>query len=83
MSQKISIIVPCYNEEESIPVFYEKTSKILEGMDVDYEICFVNDGSGDGTTNGASDGEDGEGDGTTNGAEISVRKRHCMRAFAT
>ena len=49
MSQKISIIVPCYNEEESIPVFYEKTSKILEGMDVDYEICFVNDGSGDGT----------------------------------
>jgi glycosyltransferase involved in cell wall biosynthesis len=49
MRQKISIIVPCYNEEESIPVFYEKTSKILEGMDVDYEICFVNDGSGDGT----------------------------------
>lgn len=49
MRQKISIIVPCYNEEESIPVFYEKTSKILGEMDVDYEICFVNDGSGDGT----------------------------------
>ena len=33
---KISVIVPCYNEEESLPLFYNETSKVLmsiEGID--------------------------------------------------
>ena len=45
---KISIIVPCYNEEESIPLFYKEISKIIKKMkDVTFELLFVNDGSPD------------------------------------
>lgn len=46
---KISVIVPCYNEEESLAHFYEKTALVLEQMDVDYELLFVDDGSSDKT----------------------------------
>lgn len=47
---KISIIVPCYNEQEAIPVFYEETEKIVSKIhDVDIEYIFVNDGSSDET----------------------------------
>ena len=47
---RISVIVPCYNEEESILHFYEKTSRVLEGIEgVDYELLFVDDGSSDRT----------------------------------
>lgn len=45
----ISLIVPCYNEQEALPIFYKETKKVLETMDVSYEILFVNDGSGDDT----------------------------------
>ena len=45
----LSIIVPCFNEQESLPLFYEKISRVLSGMDCDYELIFVNDGSRDGT----------------------------------
>lgn len=50
--KKISIIVPCYNEEESIPLFYEEISKVAEEMKkekVEFEFLFVNDGSRDKT----------------------------------
>ena len=46
---KISIIVPCFNEQESLPVFYEETVAVLRGMGQDYELLFVDDGSKDGT----------------------------------
>ncbi len=49
--KKISIIVPCYNEQESLPIFYEESKKILGSMDVDYEIWLINDGSKDNTLN--------------------------------
>ncbi len=52
MSKKdlISIIVPCYNEEESLPLFYAETGTVLQQMSqVDYEFVFVDDGSSDGT----------------------------------
>lgn len=45
----ISLIVPCYNEEEALPIFYTETKKVLEGMECDHELIFVNDGSKDGT----------------------------------
>ena len=45
---KISVIVPCYNEEESLPLFYNETSKVLMSIEgIDYEILFVDDGSSD------------------------------------
>lgn len=43
----ISVIVPCYNEEENIVLFFEKSVNTLK--DMDYEILFINDGSTDGT----------------------------------
>lgn len=47
---KISIIVPCYNEEEAAPIFYEEIVKIATKMKkVDFEFIFVNDGSKDKT----------------------------------
>lgn len=47
---KLTLIVPCYNEEEVLPAFYEETAKVLDGMaDVEGEILFVDDGSRDGT----------------------------------
>lgn len=46
----ISVIVPCYNEEESLPLFYIETGKVLRQMtEVDYELIFVDDGSSDNT----------------------------------
>ncbi|HHT37790.1 MAG TPA: glycosyltransferase family 2 protein [Mollicutes bacterium] len=48
--EKISIIVPCYNEEESLPLFYNEIIGIAESMNkVDFEFLFVNDGSKDDT----------------------------------
>ena len=44
---KLSLVVPCYNEEENVRLFAEKTGRILAG--IDYELVFVNDGSKDGT----------------------------------
>ena len=49
-NEKISIIVPCYNEEESLPIFYKEIDKISKNMKtVDFEFLFVNDGSKDKT----------------------------------
>ena len=47
---KISIIVPCYNEEESLPLFYEEINKVsLRMKNVIFEFLFMNDGSVDST----------------------------------
>ena len=49
--EKISIVVPCYNEEKNINNFYEEMIKTLEKVNENYsyEIIFVNDGSNDQT----------------------------------
>ena len=48
---KISVIVSCYNEEESLPLFYKEMERVrkqdFEG--IDFEYIFVNDGSSDNT----------------------------------
>ena len=49
MKELISIVVPCYNEEEVIEKYYDATIPVLEGIDVNYEIIFVDDGSKDNT----------------------------------
>ena len=46
---KLSIVVPCYNEQETVNIFYDEVTKVLETMSMDYEIIFVNDGSRDQT----------------------------------
>lgn len=45
----ISIIVPCYNEEEAIPIFHREVSRVLSELDIGYELLFINDGSKDQT----------------------------------
>ena len=47
--KKISIIVPCYNEQEAIPFFYKEINKISKQMKNDFEFIFVTDGSKDNT----------------------------------
>ena len=54
--EKISIIVPCYNEEEAMPLFYDEICKTASSFDkVDFEFVFVNDGSRDRTLEVARD----------------------------
>lgn len=54
--EKISIIVPCYNEEEAMPLFYDEICKVAsEFKKVSFEFIFVNDGSRDRTLDIARD----------------------------
>lgn len=50
----ISIVVPCYNEQEVLPLFYKEITKIMQRMqtkhsELDFELLFINDGSKDKT----------------------------------
>ena len=48
--ETISVIVPCYNEQESLPYFYKEIDKVSKEMkEVSFEFIFVNDGSKDKT----------------------------------
>ena len=50
--KKITIIIPAYNEEESLPHLYERLEKLISSMKhYEFEILFVNDGSKDNTIN--------------------------------
>lgn len=54
MNKLISIIVPCYNEQEVLPLFYENiqsTRNTLKEQNVDTELIFIDDGSLDNTIN--------------------------------
>lgn len=50
----ISVIVPCYNEQEVLPLYYDEMNKIMAQMkaehdDIEFELLFINDGSKDNT----------------------------------
>jgi len=47
MKLDLSIIIPIYNEQENIPVLYDRLKKVVENMSVSYELLFINDGSND------------------------------------
>ena len=52
MKKKLSIVVPCYNEEETVSSFYNELKHTLKKLkDLNYEIIFVDDGSTDNTLN--------------------------------
>ncbi len=46
---KLSLVVPCFNEQENVQRFYDETAKVFDGVIRNYEIVFVNDGSTDKT----------------------------------
>ena len=46
----ITIVVPCYNEEQALPLFYQEITRVAQEMaPVDFEFLFVDDGSKDNT----------------------------------
>ena len=49
--KKISIVVPMYNEEEMIPLFFETANNVIKNLDNKYKVSFtcVDDGSKDRT----------------------------------
>jgi polyisoprenyl-phosphate glycosyltransferase len=46
---RISAVIPCYREAESVPVMHERLTAVFEALDVDWEIIFVDSGSTDDT----------------------------------
>lgn len=46
---KLSIVVPCYNEEKNVSLFHEEFVKVFKKFKGEYEFVFVNDGSKDNT----------------------------------
>ena len=48
---KISIIIPCFNEEEALPIYYAEMKKVMDSMKkhTSFELLFVDDGSSDRT----------------------------------
>ncbi|MEG2349828.1 MAG: glycosyltransferase family 2 protein [Hungatella sp.] len=49
MEKKLSVVVSVYNEEAALKQFYTETKKVLDQISWDYELLFINDGSGDGS----------------------------------
>lgn len=51
MDEKISLslVVPCYNEQDNVGIFFDEVSRVFDGKVSDYEFVFVNDGSSDNT----------------------------------
>ena len=49
----LSLVVPCYNEEDAIPIFYKEILEAIKPIEeqIDLEICFIDDGSTDGSLN--------------------------------
>ena len=47
--KKISVLIPCYNEEENVAAFQQAVIAAFQGCGYSYEIIFVDDGSSDGT----------------------------------
>lgn len=49
LKMKLSLIIPCFNEQEALPYFYKEVTKVVTNMNHDYELLFINDGSRDET----------------------------------
>lgn len=50
-SPAISVVIPIYNEEENIPILYQRLVKVLNDYEPDFELIFVDDGSRDNSPN--------------------------------
>ncbi len=46
---KLSLVIPCYNEEQNVALFYQTAKAVFDAEGYNYELVFVNDGSADNT----------------------------------
>ena len=49
--KKLTLIVPCFNEQEALPFFYKEAISVLKNLNYEYELLFINNGSKDNTLN--------------------------------
>ena len=84
---KISIVVPCFNEKEALPLFYNKITWVLNQMSqasetsgLSYELIIVDDGSMDGTLDVAKELATNDSGNTYHFHAILARRQPCMRA---
>ena len=50
MNKKVTLLIPCFNEEASLPLLYEALKDLMnKATDYEWEVLFINDGSRDGT----------------------------------
>lgn len=49
MKPELSVVIPVYNEAESLPQCYSRVNTVLATLDISYEIIFIDDGSSDGS----------------------------------
>lgn len=47
--KKITLVVPCFNEQEALPIFYREATSVMKEIEYEYELLFINDGSKDNT----------------------------------
>lgn len=47
--ETVSLIIPCYNEQATLPAFYQELKNVLQSLPYDYQLLFINDGSKDHT----------------------------------
>ena len=47
VNTKISLVIPCFNEEEVLVEFYSRAYKVFHDKDYSYEFIFIDDGSKD------------------------------------
>ena len=49
-TETITVIIPCFNEEEALPVYYQAMQPVMKQMEnIDFELLFIDDGSTDHT----------------------------------
>jgi hypothetical protein len=49
MRPRLTVIVPCFNEESSLPLLHPRLAAVLDGIAADARVLYVDDGSRDGT----------------------------------
>ncbi len=49
MDKMVSIVVPCFNEQEALPIFFDEFIRVFKELEYDWELLLVDDGSKDDT----------------------------------
>ncbi|MEE1399734.1 MAG: glycosyltransferase [Bulleidia sp.] len=80
--KKITLVVPCFNEQEALPIFYREATSVMKEIDYEYELLFINDGSKDNTLKILKEiANTDKNVHYISFLEISEKKQQCMLAF--